>query len=134
MKVLVVDDDITTRIVLEEILSGYAEVHTCADGDEAVLAYRRQLECGEPYDLVCMDILMPKMNGIEALNLIRREEELDPVLRRRHTKVIMTTGSGDRSTIDQAFQGLCDAYVVKPIDTEEFNGVVECLFPIQRRN
>jgi two-component system chemotaxis response regulator CheY len=133
MKALVVDDDLTTRIVLEEILSGYAEVDTCVDGDEAVLAYRRELERGAPYDLICMDVLMPKMNGIETLNLIRREEELDPVLRPRHTKVIMTTGSDDKSTIDQAFQRFCDAYVIKPIDTEEFNGVVECLFPIQRR-
>ena len=67
MKALVVDDDLMTRIVLQEILSGYAEVHSCVDGSEAVLAYRRALERGEPYDLVCMDFLMPVMGGIEAL-------------------------------------------------------------------
>jgi two-component system, chemotaxis family, chemotaxis protein CheY len=104
------------------------------DGDEAVLAYRRELERGEPYDLVCMDIHMPKMNGIEALNLIRREERLDPMLRSRHTKIVMTTGSDERSSIDQAFQTLCDAYMVKPIDIKEFRDVLECLFPIQSRD
>src|ERR1035441_3899265 len=46
MKALVVDDDLITRIVLQEILSGYAEVHSCVDGQEAVLAYRRALARG----------------------------------------------------------------------------------------
>src|SRR5260221_294049 len=64
MKALVVDDDLITRIVLQEILSGYAEVHSCVDGSEAVLAYRRALERDDPYDLVCMDVLMPVMGGI----------------------------------------------------------------------
>src|ERR1022692_3955250 len=114
MKALVVDDDLITRIVLQEILSGYAEVHSCVDGQEAVLAYRRALARGDPYDLVCMDVLMPVMGGIEALKLIRREEELHPRLRPRETKVIVTTATDDQNTIDQAFRELCDAYVIKP--------------------
>jgi len=105
------------RIVLQEILSGYAEVHSCVDGSEAVLAYRRALERDDPYDLVCMDVLMPVMGGIEALELIRREEPT--ILRglvRGSPKVIVTTAADDKDTISQAFHGLCDAYVVKPID------------------
>lgn len=47
MKVLVVDDDLTTRIVLEEVMSAYAEVDTYMDGDQAVLAYRRELGRGQ---------------------------------------------------------------------------------------
>ena len=133
MKALAVDDDSTTRMVLQEILRGYAEVHACTDGDEAVMAYRRELEHGEPYDLVCMDILMPRMGGIEELGIIRLDENPDPATRPHHTKVIMTTGADDRDTINQAFQKSCDAYVVKPIDTEDFNSVVGCLFPIDHR-
>ncbi len=131
MKALVVDDDLTTRILLREILSGYAEVDTCVDGVEGVQAYRTALDSDEPYDLICMDVLMPRMGGIEALKLIRREEDLHPGLLPRHTKIIVTTGSDDRGTINQAFEGLCDAYVIKPIDTEEFNNVVGCLFQIE---
>src|SRR5579871_2014833 len=131
MKALVVDDDLITRIVLQEILSGYAEVHSCVDGKEAVLAFRRALDRGDPYDLVCLDVLMPLMNGIEALKLIRREEEIRGRYRPQAAKVIMATASGDGDTIQQAFHELCDAYVIKPVDVEEFTNVVGCLFPIQ---
>ena len=133
MKALVVDDDLITRIVLQEILSGYAEVHSCVDGNEAVLVYRRALERGEPYDLVCMDVLMPVMDGIEALKLIRREEELHGRFRPRATKVVIATATDDKNTIDKAFRELCDAYVVKPIDTEELIDIVRCLFPLEAR-
>lgn len=131
MKALVVDDDLMTRIVLQEILARYGEVHGCVDGNEGVMAYRRALERGKPYDLVCMDILMPIMSGLEALQLIRKEEEHRGRLRPWATKVVITTASDDTETIRQAFRELCDAYIVKPIDTEELLDVVRCLFPVE---
>ncbi len=132
MRALVVDDDLTTRMVLEKILAKYAEVHACQDGDEAVEAYRSSMERGEAFDLICMDVLMPRMGGIEALSLIRREEELQSGFSPRKAHVIMTTASDDRDTISQAFLGLCDAYVIKPIDAAELIDVVHCLFPVER--
>ena len=96
MKALVVDDDLITRIVLQEILSGYADVHSCVDGNEAVQAYRRALERGDPYDLICMDVLMPVMGGIEALKIIRREEELHGRFRPQATKIVIATASDDK--------------------------------------
>jgi CheY-like chemotaxis protein len=80
-----------------------------------------------------MDLLMPVMGGIEALRLIRREEELYCPSGARNTKVIITTSADDVDTISQAFRELCDAYVIKPIDTEEFTNVVGCLFPIEQK-
>jgi len=129
MKALVVDDDLMSRIVLQKILSGYAEIHSCVDGNEAVLEYRRSLERGAPYDLICIDLRMPVMGGIEALKLIRHDEGLHSPLRPRATKVIVTTADDDRDVINEAFRELCDAYVIKPIDAEEFTSVVHCLFP-----
>jgi two-component system chemotaxis response regulator CheY len=130
MKALVVDDDLMTRIILQEILSSYADVHTCEDGDEAVQVYKQALERGERYDLICMDVLMPKMNGIEALGLIRQEERASAIGRQQDTKVIITTATDDIDTIRQAFRGLCDAYIVKPIESEELIDIVHCLFPL----
>jgi two-component system chemotaxis response regulator CheY len=131
MKTLVVDDDLMTRIVLEWILSDYAKVDSCGDGNEAVLAQKAALERGDPYDLICMDVFMPVMDGLEALKLIRQEEELQGVSRPRGAKVIMATASVDIATIRQAFQELCDAYIVKPIDAKELLDIVGCLLPIE---
>ena len=127
MKTLVVDDELTTRILLQGILSGYGEVDSCVDGSEAVLAYRKAVAGGSPYDLICMDILMPNMNGLDALKLMRREEEIHIGSGTPTAKVIITTASNDDETIKQAFRELCGAYIVKPIDAEELIGLVECL-------
>lgn len=131
MKALVVDDDLMTRIILQEILSAYAAVDCCVDGKEAVEAYTTALARGQPYDLICMDLLMPVMGGIEALRIIRHEEGLRGRLRPDSTKVVITTASDDNDTISEAFRELCDAYVVKPIDTEQLIDVMHCLFPIE---
>ena len=133
MKALVVDDDSINRIVLQEILSGYAEVQSCEDGNEAVLAYRRALDQGAPYDLVCMDVLMPVMGGIEALKLIRGEDELRGRPRSQAAKVIITTAADDNDTIGQAFRELCDAYIVKPIEADEIIDIVRWLFPLEEQ-
>jgi len=125
MKALVVDDDATCRMVLEDLLSRLGEVDSCGDGPEAVRAGRQALAVGHPYDLICMDILMPTMNGLEALQSIRQEEESHG--RPRASKVIVITGSEDPSSIREAFGQFCDAYLVKPIDAERFFDVLECL-------
>ena len=133
MKALVVDDELTTRIVLEEILSPYAEVHTCEDGSEAVAACGRALESGQAYDLVCLDLFMPNMGGLEALKLIREQEERYGRTRARGSKVVIATAAGDRESISSAFRQLCDAYLVKPIDATELLDLVYCLCPIEER-
>ena len=134
MKALVVDDELTTRIVLQEILSAYGEVHCCEDGTDAVAACAGALESGAPYDLVCLDLFMPNMGGLEALKLIRQEEEKHGLRRPHGAKVVITTAAGDRESISTAFRELCDAYLVKPIDATELLDLVYCLCPIEERS
>ena len=133
MKALVADDDHMSQIVVPKILSRYAEVDVCSDGSEAVLAFRNALERGAPYDLVCLDILMPAMSGLDALRLIRREEELRGRFRPCAAKIIITTATEDTNTVSEAFQGLCDAYLVKPVGAEELVSFLDCLFPLEER-
>lgn len=127
MKTLVVDDDLTSRLAIEDLLSRFGQVDACVDGDEAVQAAISALTRGEPYDLICMDVMMPSMSGIEALQRIRSEEER--LGRDRVTRVIMVTGSEDVNFISQAFLRYCDAYIAKPVDTEALLGLIECLCP-----
>ena len=75
MKTLIVEDDFTSRLLLQEILKIYGPVHIAVNGKEAVDAVHLALELGEPYELICLDIMMPEMNGQESLGKIREMEE-----------------------------------------------------------
>jgi two-component system, chemotaxis family, chemotaxis protein CheY len=129
MKILVVDDETSSRIFLEEILACYGAVRSGVDGPEAVESCRLALDRGEPYHLVCMDITMPGMTGLEALKCIREEEARRGLARPRGAKIVMITARDDPETVKLAFQQLCDAYIPKPIDAAELLCVVDCLCP-----
>lgn len=131
MKSLVVDDDLTSRMLLEEILSSFGEVCTAADGGQAVRAVVQALDENRPYDLICMDLLMPDVSGLEAIQLIRLQEERCGCP--RGSRIIVITSSEDAGTIDAAFRQLADAYIVKPVDTHAFLNVVGCLCPVEVR-
>ena len=116
MKTLVVDDDFTSRLVLQTFLSRYGECHVAVNGWEAVDAFRAALEGGQPYDLICMDIMMPEMDGRDAVKQVRALEEAHGVLSASAAKIIMTTAVEDIKEVMRCFHELCDAYLVKPID------------------
>ena len=116
MKTLVVEDDFTSRLVLQTFLSRYGECHVAVNGWEAVDAFRAALEGGQPYDLICMDIMMPEMDGTEAVRQVRALEEARGILSTHGVKIVMVTAVDDMKEMIQCFQELCDAYLVKPID------------------
>jgi two-component system, chemotaxis family, chemotaxis protein CheY len=115
MKTLIVDDDFTSRLLLQEILKIYGPTYIAVNGKEAVAAVRTALEAAAPYDLVCLDIMMPGMNGHQALSEIRTLEAANGGISHR-AKVVMTTGLGDRANVEEAIQEHCDYFLVKPIE------------------
>ena len=115
MKTLIVEDDFTSRLLLQEILKTFGAVHIAVNGQEAVDAYGRALAAGQPYDLICLDIMLPGMDGYEALKQIRGMEQAAGIGSAEATKIIMTTALDNVKNVVQAFRGLCDAYLFKPI-------------------
>ena len=115
MKTLIVEDDLTNRLLLQEILKGYGPSDVAIDGKEAVDAVRLAVESGEPYDLICLDIMMPQMDGQETLRQIRGQEEAQGILSSNGAKIVMTTALDDPKNVMNAFGGFCDAYITKPI-------------------
>lgn len=118
MKILIVEDDFTARCLLQEILKPYGDCHVAVNGKEALEAFRDALDEDKPYDLLCLDIMMPEMNGHETLKAVRAEEIKRDIHGLDGVKVIMTTALSDPKNIMRSFREQCEAYVTKPIDTE----------------
>jgi two-component system chemotaxis response regulator CheY len=122
LRVLLVEDNFASRLLLQTFLSRYGECHIAVNGREEVEAFHAALERGEPYDLVCMDIMMPEMDGREAVRRIRAMEEARGILSTYGTKIIMTTAVNEIKDVVLCFKELCDAYLVKPIDLSQLMG------------
>lgn len=120
MKSLIVEDDFTCRLLLQKILDKYGEVHVAVNGKEAIAAVKGAIESGNHYQLICLDIMMPEMDGQECLQKIREMETESGMAYPNGAKVIMTTALGDPKNILSAYGSLCDAYIQKPIYPAKF--------------
>lgn len=116
MRSLIVEDDFVVRLLMQKYLTPYGETHTAVNGREAIFAIENAFQSGEPYQLVCLDIMMPEMDGQETLKEIRAIEESYGIMIGDGAKVIITSALSDMNNKIVAFNGACDAYLVKPID------------------
>ena len=114
MKSLVVEDDAINRKLLCTYLSRYGLCDIAVDGENAVNAVHSARQSHRAYDLVCMDLRMPGMDGQEAIREIRKQEVTSGV--DKPVKIIVTTIHTDMEDITTALLGRCNAYMVKPID------------------
>lgn len=127
MKTLIVDDDFTNRLLMQEFLKGYGPCHIAINGKEAVAAAALALDFKEPYHLICLDIMMPEMDGQAALKAIRALEESRGILSTHGSKIVMTTALGDMKNVTSAFSGLADDYLTKPINKAKLVEVLQRL-------
>ena len=127
MKSLIVEDDFTSRKLMQIYLSELGECDVAVNGKEAVEAVSEALNDKKPYDLICLDIMMPEMDGIEALEEIRKIEKENGIEGLCGVKVIMTTAKGRPEDILGAFKTGCEAYLVKPIKKAALNAEIEKL-------
>lgn len=118
MKSLVVEDDELTRALLQELLSLYGEADAAEDGKAGIEAFRGALDEKSPYDLICLDIMMPDMDGHGALRMIRMIEKSRGIKEEDAATVIMTTALADRKNVVEASER-CDAYLIKPLHKEK---------------
>lgn len=119
MKTLIVEDELTSRTVLRKFLMEFGPTDTVVNGWEAVEAVRLALEEGSHYNLICLDIMMPEMDGHEALIQIRALEADSGIIFPDGAKIVMTTAVGNMESYSKAFDSLCDAYLVKPFSREK---------------
>ena len=121
MRTLIVEDELTNRLLLEKLLLRYGSCDVVSDGVAAVEAFRSAYKSGNNYDLVCMDIRMPGTSGIDVVKQLRDLEEARGILSTRGTKILMITGVNSTRELFRSFANLCDAYLTKPIDARRLD-------------
>lgn len=127
MKILIAEDDYVSRKFLYKFLSKYGECDVTVDGMETIEVFMMSLESGDYYDLVCLDIMMPEVDGIKALKTIRKLEIEREVPEVNRAKIIMTTALNSTDNIFNSYESGSEAYAVKPIDTEKLVEVMKKL-------
>jgi DNA-binding response OmpR family regulator len=112
-KILVVDDEDALRTVVSVGLTskGY-NVSTASDGDEAISELQKEM-----FDLVLLDVKMPRMNGFEVLKFIKEKHPT--------TKVVMATGLGDLKDVIESKKLGAEDFVGKPYDFVDLLTTIE---------
>ncbi len=119
MKILIAEDDFASRMVLSKFISQYGECDLVMDGLEAIDAYMMAMKEKDPYDLICLDIMMPKVDGVKVLKAIRDLEDKKGILPEKRAKIVMTTALAETEFVTKAFEYDCDAYAAKPINAKK---------------
>jgi HD-like signal output (HDOD) protein len=118
MRVLVVDDDSLSRKMLERIISSIAEVVSVDSGVSAVLTFNQALEKSDPFDVITLDITMPGLDGMGALQKIRKIEKGKNILKEKQSKIIMVTAHSEKEMVLSCIKMGCDDYIAKPFDKD----------------
>ncbi len=120
MKTLIVEDDNMNRELLVEFFSEYGTVQSADNGFKALDLFQDAHLQDAPFDLICMDIMMPDLDGQEALKEIRELETDKGLDSKDVVKVLMMTGLTDRENVTTAYvDGGCHGYLTKPVATKD---------------
>jgi two-component system chemotaxis response regulator CheY len=133
LKILIAEDDLISRKFLCKFLSKYGECDIVVDGLEAIDAYMLSMREKKPYDLICLDIMMPKLDGVKVLKAIRDMETQKFILPEKRVKIIMITALAEADLVETAFQYGCEAYASKPVDIDKFVEVMQKLDLIPKK-
>lgn len=118
LKVLVVDDSLIMRRNVTKMVEalGHKVVGEAKDGHEAITLYMRL----KP-DLVTMDITMPEMDGITAVQELKKID--------KHVKIIMVTSHGQEEMVIHAIRSGAGGYLLKPINLIKLRETIRKIFP-----
>lgn len=125
MKILIAEDDSASRKFLFEFFSQYGKCDLAADGLETLEAFLTALRAREPYNLISLDIMMPKVDGVKVLSTIRDLETQMGLLPEKRSKIIMVTAFAETQFVKNAFKFGCDAYASKPVDTAKLAAILQ---------
>jgi len=124
LRILVVEDEFVSARALAGLLRRYGACEFATRGGAAIDLLEKAQHDGHPFDLVCMDNIMPGLTGVEVLEVIRGWEQRRGVLLGKGVPVIMTTICNDPQTVLGAFNSGCESYLIKPVSAESLAKVL----------
>jgi two-component system chemotaxis response regulator CheY len=116
IKILLVEDEITSRKLLNSFLLPLGDVDIAVNGNEAIAAVKKALENNQPYELIFLDIMLPEFDGITTLKNIRELEAQQELNKDIKSKVIMISARSEKEIVLESAQADCTGYLIKPID------------------
>jgi len=115
LKILIVEDDFTTRHLESAVLGKFGTCDVAVDGREALEAFREALQKGLPYDLVILDLLLPEISGLDVLSGIRSLEDDHGIAGLDRSRIAVVTTVAEHKSIRKSFADQADAYILKPV-------------------
>ena len=119
MRILIVDDDADFSRLISKYLTPFGECEVAVNGQDAIESVKLAFEEAHPYDFICLDIMMPNLDGQDALKKIRDLENEKGLRAGEGAKILMITAMDDDDSRLVSFLRLCDGYLTKPLQKKE---------------
>jgi two-component system, chemotaxis family, chemotaxis protein CheY len=116
VKCLIAEDHLLSRRIIKELLPPQFDCDMAMNGQEAIDSFVLAHESKRPYEVIFLDIMMPEVDGLEALMCIRALERKMEIPHALAVKVVMTTALDDPHTVFKSLNECeADAFIVKPL-------------------
>jgi two-component system chemotaxis response regulator CheY len=119
MRTLIVEDVHFLALILQRIINPYSKSDFAHNGAIAVEKYTKAFTKGRPYDLICLDLMLPEMDGFEVLKSIRQFEDDFNLPESERIKIVVISSFNDRKTVSKARAAGCDGYIAKPFRKDQ---------------
>ena len=121
--ILIVEDEPKNMKLLRDLLQRFGyEILEAPDGEQGVKITGEKIP-----DLILMDIMMPKMDGLEATRIIKADNKT------KHIPVIALTSYAMKGDREKTLEAGCDGYIAKPIDIQEVLKTIEHFLTAQEK-
>ncbi len=131
MRILIAEDVQLMQKLLGKLLEPYGELTYAKDGQEALSKFQESIQSKKFFDLICLDINLPRINGLEVLKNVRAGEKLNHIPLRNRAKILMVSSTNDAEVVVKAINLGCNGYIVKPFSKEKIVNELKKLGLIQ---
>ena len=120
---LVVEDNTIFQKIMYNILKNYGSCTVAKNGFDGLEQYKKSLEDNLHFDLICLDIEMPKMDGVTLLDKIRKLEKEH--ISEKRSIIVMVTANGEQEVVRRCCRLGCSSFLIKPVDKHNLDKVLK---------